>query len=145
MTRRLVTFGFCLIAGPRYLAACGYPEAVGDLADHRFLHHRYSSRGRLEAWPLSRTVNLPVTAVASAIEPLVVMAGEDLGIACFPTLAVRDQLERGDFVAILAGATGGTREFRAVWPSSSNMSPKVRAFVDFLATYLLAEQVSSKV
>lgn len=139
MTRTLGAFGYGLVASPAYLAAHGRPGAINDLARHRCLHHRYPTTGRLEAWPLDRPVNLPVTAVASAIEPLVAMAEADQGIACLPVFAVREHLKRGSLVAILNGAASGKVEFKAVWPSSRNLSPKVRAFVEFVAAHLAME------
>lgn len=136
MTRTLGTFGYSLVASPNYLAAHGHPVAIDELAGHRCLHHRYPTTGRLEEWPLARPLNLPVTAVSSTIEPLVVMAESDTGIACLPFFAVREQLKRGSLVAVLDGAASGTVEFKAIWPSSRNLSPKVRVFVDFFASHL---------
>lgn len=136
MTRALGRFGYGIVAGPGYLAAQGRPGAVGDLLGHRCLHHRYPTTGRLEEWPLARPLDLPVTAVASAIEPLVAMAEADRGIACLPVFAIRDRLARGSLVEILEGAASGEVAFKAVWPSSRNLSPKVRVFVDFLAAHL---------
>ncbi|WP_128253725.1 LysR family transcriptional regulator [Falsirhodobacter deserti] len=136
MTRTLGAFGYSLVASPNYLTVHGRPRSISDLARHRCLHHRYPTTGRLEEWPLARPINLPVTAVASTIEPLVVMAEAGQGIACLPVFAVREHLEHGSLVAILDGAASGTVEFRAVWPSSRNLSPKVRVFVDFMAGHL---------
>ena len=136
MTRTLGTFGYRLVASPDYLASHGRPETISELTRHRCLHHRYPTTGRLEEWPLARPVNLPVTAVASAIEPLIVMAEADQGIACVPVFAVRGPLERGSLVAILDRAAMGVVEFRAIWPSSRNLSPKVRVFVDFVAAQM---------
>ncbi|MCJ8519046.1 DNA-binding transcriptional LysR family regulator [Pseudorhizobium tarimense] len=145
MTRTLGAFGYGLVASPNYLAAHGCPDAISDLARHRCLHHRYPATGRLEQWPLARSTNLPITAVASAIEPLVAMAEADQGIACLPVFAVREQLERGILVGILDGAASGTVEFKAVWPSSRNLSPKVRVFVDFIAAHLSTRPVNNMV
>jgi DNA-binding transcriptional LysR family regulator len=79
---------------------------------------------------------LPIAAVASAIEPLVSLAELGIGIACVPDFVVRLQTAEGSLVRILDGYIEHSRVFHAVWPSSHHMSPKLRAFVDYMAEHL---------
>jgi DNA-binding transcriptional LysR family regulator len=105
------------------------------------LHHKFPTVGKLERWPLksvddSTELHLPVAAVASTIEPLITMAESGLGITCVPDFAVRRQLADGALVQVLSRFTEHTGRFRALWPSSRYLSPKVRAFVDFMGAHL---------
>ena len=139
--RILGAFSLQLVASPAYLKKAGTPTQPTDLLRHACLHHKFPSVGKLERWPLksvddSTELHLPVAAVASIIEPLITMAESGLGIACVPDFAVRGQLADGALVQVLSGFTEHTGRFRALWPSSRYLSPKVRAFVDFMGTHL---------
>jgi DNA-binding transcriptional LysR family regulator len=52
--------------------------------------------------------------------------------------AVRRQIEAGTLVAVLTPFIRSQGQFRLVWPSNHCLNPKVRAFVDFMATELAA-------
>ena len=139
--RILGTFSLQLVASPAYLKKAGTPTQPTDLLRHACLHHKFPTVGKLERWPLksvddSTELHLPVAAVASTIEPLITMAESGLGIACVPDFAVRGQLADGALIQVLSRFTEHTGRFRALWPSSRYLSPKVRAFVDFMGTHL---------
>jgi DNA-binding transcriptional LysR family regulator len=53
------------------------------------------------------------------------------GIACVPDFAVKDSLADGRLEKVLSSSLVGGTTFHVVWPSSRQMAPKVRAFVDF--------------
>ena len=67
------------------------------------------------------------------------MAEQGLGIACVPDFAVRRQIAEGTLVRVLADHMEFSGAFRAVWPSSRQVSPKLRAFIDFMAENLFAK------
>lgn len=141
MTRTLGSFRLILVASPGYLAARGVPQRPTDLAGHACLHHRYATSGKLEPWPLRRgrdAPDLPVTAVANTIEPLIAMVERDLGIACLPDFAIRRQLRDGTLATVLAADTEHEGTFRLLWPTSRHLAPKLRVFVDFVARHLFA-------
>lgn len=140
MTRVLGTFRLMLVASPGYVAERGRPRRPAELAAHACLHHRFATSGKLERWPLrGPAVDLPVTAVANTIEPLITMAEQDLGITCLPDFAVRRQLAEGSLVTILDSHTEHSGTFRLLWPSSRHPSPKLRVFVDFMAENLFSK------
>lgn len=144
MMRMLGSFRYRLVGSPAYFAEHGIPERPADLAAHRCLRHRYPSTGKLEEWPLvirrnGATVELPTVAISSAIEPLVYMAEQGLGVACLPDFAVRDQIEAGMLVGVMDEMIRHAVAFRILWPSSRQLSPKIRVFVDFLADNLFAK------
>lgn len=139
MMRMLGTFRLMLVASPGYLAQRGIPRKPEALKSHACLHHRYATSGKLEPWPLiggDKDFNLPVTAVANTIEPLIAMAEKGLGIACLPDVGIRRQLREGTLVLVLDDYTEHAGPFRLLWPSSRYLSPKLRVFVDFMAKNL---------
>ena len=141
VARPLGKFRFRLAASPAYLKRAGTPQTPDDLLRHACLQHRFATNGKLERWPLRRgrkalTLALPTTAVVNTIEPLIHMAEAGLGIACLPDFAIREQERKGTLVCVLDSYIHHSGTFRMLWPSSPYLSPKLRAFVDFMAAHL---------
>lgn len=142
MTRTLGAFHYHVVAAPDYLERRAIPRTPDDLLSHDCLHYRYPTTGKLERWPLKRgckelDMTLPQAAVANNIEPLIYMAEQGLGIAYLPDFAIREQLDDGRLVSLLEDHVTNTGTFRVIWPSCRHLSPKLRAFVDFMAENLL--------
>jgi DNA-binding transcriptional LysR family regulator len=137
MSKRLGAFRLHLVAAPDYLAERGEPTKTAELANHACLHYRYPSSGRLEPWPVrySRTVAgelaLPMTTVASSLEALLYLSQAGCGITCLPDFAIKEALAAGRLKIVLDRHMTRSTVFWILWPSSKQMTPKVRAFVDF--------------
>lgn len=143
MSRKLGSFRHRIVASPGYLDAESVPKDPEDLLLHRCMHHRYANSGKLEPWPLTRDgkdlrLALPTTTVASTLEPLIHLAEGGFGITCLPHFAVAQQLAEGKLISVLDGFAAETGVFRALWPTSRYLSPKIRVFVDFMAGNLFA-------
>lgn len=141
VSRVLGYYSPLLVASPRYLRSRGVPRLPGDLARHDCLTHRFPSTGKIDPWLLARggspiEVELNVVATASAVEPLIDMVVQGLGIAYVPDFLVVGRLMAGDLVEILPGHVFDRKVFRALWPSGKNLLPKVRVLVEFLARHL---------
>src|SRR5271169_2834093 len=142
MSRALGMYRRRLVAAPAYLAAKGVPLTPDDLKAHACLHHRFPTSGRFERWPLRPEhagieSELPRTAVASTVEPLIFMAEQGMGIAYLPDFAIGRQLREGLLVPVLDDFTDHSGPLRVLWPSSRQLAPKLRVFVDFLAANLI--------
>lgn len=142
MSRALGTYLRRLVAAPAYLAAKGVPKTPDDLKAHACLHHRFPTSRRFEQWPVPPKqagveIELPKTAVASTLEPLIHLAEQGLGIAYLPDFAIGRQLREGLLVTVLDDYTDRSGPLRVLWPSSRHLAPKLRAFVDFLAANLV--------
>lgn len=141
MSRNVGRFKLKIVASPDYLARCGVPKAPDDLAHHQCLHQRSPSTGKLRPWPFARgerqgKIVLPERMSATAVDPLIALAVEGLGIACLPPFAIRDEIADGRLVSILDEWVTETDQFNVLWPASRQMTPKLRAFVDFMAEHL---------
>lgn len=142
IARSLGNYHLQLVGSPIYLKRAGVPKKPEDLVRHVCLHHRFATNGKLERWPLKAAagvddVTVPVMSTCSSIEPLIALAAAGLGIACVPDFAWRRQLAEGSLVQVLTDHVEHTGTFRAVWPASPYLSPKLRAFVEFLSAHLL--------
>lgn len=142
MSRSLGTYRRRLVAAPAYLAARGVPKTPDELKAHACLHHKFPTSGKFERWPLGPEHadiqrELPRTAVASTVEPIIFMAEHGMGIAYLPDFAIGRQLREGLLVTVLDDRSDRSGPLRVVWPSSRHLAPKLRAFVDFLAANLV--------
>ncbi|WP_440411808.1 LysR family transcriptional regulator [Neorhizobium petrolearium] len=141
MSRNVGRFKLKIVASPHYLAQCGVPETPDDLAQHQCLHQRSPSTGKIRPWPFARgerqgKIVLPERMSATAVDPLVELAVEGLGIACLPPFAIRNEIADGRLVSILDEWVEEADQFNVLWPASRQSTPKLRAFVDFMAEHL---------
>ncbi|MBO1907771.1 LysR family transcriptional regulator [Microvirga sp. 3-52] len=141
MRRSLGRFSGRIVASPGYLERRGMPLVPADLAGHDCLRQHSPASGRLHDWPLldvdgTGRAAVPETMSATTIEPLIHLAERGLGIACLPPFAVASQIERGTLVPLLEEYIRQTGELAALWPTSRQLSPRIRAFVTFLSERL---------
>jgi DNA-binding transcriptional LysR family regulator len=142
MSRALGTFQLLVVGAPAYFERRGTPQRPEDLLEHACLHHRYTTSGKLERWPLrSRdkeiNLDLPKTAVVNTIEPLIYMAEQGLGITCLPDFALRQQIAERTLVAVLERYTDHSGPFRLLWPGGRTIS-RLRVFIDHMSKHLFA-------
>jgi DNA-binding transcriptional LysR family regulator len=148
MSKRLGSYRVHLVASPAYLAQRGEPSSPSGLARHACLHYRYPSTGRLATWPVrhSRTtageMALPMTMVVSSLEALLYLVRDGRGIACLPDFSFKKALAAGELKTVLDKYMTQSTTFWILWPSSKQMTPKVRAFVDFVAERFKQELVT---
>jgi DNA-binding transcriptional LysR family regulator len=140
MSKRLGSYRLEVVGAPTYFARHGMPLTPEDLKLHACLHHRYPSSGKLQRWPFTKAgsyadIELPISAAVTTIEPLV-------SLACVPNFAVRRQIEEGSLIRILDEYIEHVGVFSAVWPPSQHHSPKLRAFVDYMAEHLFPNSPS---
>ncbi|MER1077051.1 LysR family transcriptional regulator [Pseudomonas aeruginosa] len=141
MSRRLGSCRRVIVGAPSYFSQAGVPHQPADLTHHACLLYRFPSTGKLDTWPVTRTtdmpaIELPISMVTNTLDPQVCFAEQGLGIACLPEIAVRQQLQDGKLITVLDEYNHESMVFHVLWPSSRHISPKIRAFVDFIAENL---------
>jgi DNA-binding transcriptional LysR family regulator len=145
VSRPLHFFRLMLCAAPAYLRRHGTPLVVRDLERHAAIRFRHPDSGKLLDWPLLRpaddTEYRPRTVLAcNNMEAALGATLSGLGIACMPDFLAPDARADGRLVSVLDDHMGPSRQFKAVWPSSRHLSPKVRVFVDHLSERLLGDR-----
>jgi DNA-binding transcriptional LysR family regulator len=141
--RKLGEFRRLLVGSPAYFASRGVPRRPEELSSHACLHYRYPSSGKIERWALGRApdapeIALPTAMICNNIETRLCFALQGLGIAYLPDFAVREALAEGRLVSVLDDYVEAAGTFRVLWPASRHPSPKLRAFIDFLAARVFA-------
>lgn len=137
-SRQLGSFATVIVGSPAYFAQHGVPQRPADLAGHPCMHYRFPNSGKLEVWPLLREAGeaeprLPTSMICDNAETRVWFALQGLGIACLPAFAVRAELAAGTLRTVLDDYVDRTITFRLLWPSGRHLTPRLRAFIDFMA------------
>ena len=132
---RLAPYRRVFCASPAYLAAHGTPRTPEDLAQHNCLISRGAALNA--SWPVQRgnaiePVRVNGNLVANHGEVVRAIALAGLGIMMTARLQVEEDLRAKRLVEVLAGYAPENRAIYAVLPRQGSLSPKVRAFVDFL-------------
>jgi len=138
VARRLIETPLILAAAPEYLAARGMPAEPDDLATHDVVllgNRADPGRWALECAADGRVHETMVAPRLAINEPSVVLdlVRGGLGIGVLPMIYARAEIEAGRLVRVLPGWRRGARPIHALYPSRQQLTPKVRAFVDFAA------------
>ncbi len=127
-----------LVAAPDYLASHGTPQTVADLSQHTLIG--FSEPKTLNNWPFADTGHTPYAAVpqlsANSGETIRRLCLEGNGIACLSDFTVAADIAAGHLHELLPDrALNEAKPFYAVYYGDNAVSPKIRAFVDFLAEH----------
>jgi DNA-binding transcriptional LysR family regulator len=142
LARRLGVAHLGLYASTEYLEAKGTPRAPQDLAGHTLVD--IAERG--DTWDLTsskqQVVNVPVHCRLlvndTTIIRTVVLSGFAMG--WLPTYMAEAEVNNGQIKRVLTDWSRGARKVHALFASHRLISPKVRAFVDFMAENLVFPQ-----
>lgn len=136
VARRLAPIRRAVCASPAYLEARGKPVSPDDLTTHECLcysnvtlAHEWrfvAADGR--PWPIAVKGRL----TANNGDAIRAAALRGLGLAYMPTFIVGGDLQAGTLVTVLDQFVPQDMTLNAVYPHARHLSPKVRAFVDFL-------------
>jgi DNA-binding transcriptional LysR family regulator len=136
VARKLAPIRRAVCASSTYLKARGVPHSPDDLTAHECLCYsnvavanewRFTAQdGRL--WPVQVKGRLST----NNGDALVAAALKGLGLVNQPTFIVGHHLQDGTLIAVLDEFVHQDMAVSAVYPHSRHLSPKVRAFVDFL-------------
>jgi DNA-binding transcriptional LysR family regulator len=139
VARRLCPVRVVLCASPTYLARRGIPQVPADLANHDCLI--YTNMQSPEQWVFraapgseeTRNIRVNGRLHANNGDALREAALTGQGLVLLPTFIVGEELSRGRLMPVLGDYLLSQSAVHAVYPANRHLSPKVRAFVDFLA------------
>ena len=139
IAKRIAPIRRVICASPRYLAAHGTPEVPQDLRAHQCLCNSNQPGGGHEwrfTMPEGKSVIVPVKGrlALNNGDALRVAALNDLGLVDLPTFIVGGDLKAGTLVSVLDAHVPQSLALHAVYSHARHLSPKVRAFIDFLGT-----------
>ena len=128
-----------LFATPDYLARKGVPQHLDDLAHHDCLQFVLPTTGRAMPWILKMPDGQDLDYVFRSRFRLLddafgCISWGSAGGGVFQTyhFIAEAAVARGEWVEVLKGYGGRSRQFSVLYPQNRHLSARVRAFVDFL-------------
>jgi DNA-binding transcriptional LysR family regulator len=135
VARRLAPVHRKVCATPGYFAQHGIPQTPADLASHNCLTYTYMQpqaqwRLRGPEGDVSVPVNGNLKLNDDEALSQAVLGG--LGVAILPTFIVGHELQTGRLQSVLSEYVPLEQHIFAIYLPNRHLSPKVRAFIDFL-------------
>lgn len=140
VARRIGTFKFITCAAPDYLERHGVPAGIADLKNHHAVHY---FSGRTMDWDfIVDGVLMPVKMSGSVSvndgEAYVACGLQGFGLIQPPRYMVLPHLESGALVEVLPHLSPSPMPISVAYIQDRHLSPKVRAFVDWVAELFAA-------
>ncbi|WP_248803001.1 LysR family transcriptional regulator [Pseudomonas sp. MWU13-2100] len=144
MSRPLPGVQPILCAAPVYLERHGSPQTPAELDGHLAVRFRYFKNGKLLDFPLMREAGArePRTRTVMISNNMEMVLGaliKGFGLGTIPDFLAREALADGSLRCLLHGYLIPPDNMSIVWPSSRQLSRKIRVFVDFMCERLEQE------
>jgi len=138
VARRVGTFQSVTCAAPGYLAERPAPHSIEDLQTHHAVHYFSSRTGRTIDWDfvvdgVAREVKMNGRLAVNDVDAYVACALQGFGLVQAPLYMVAEHIDAGRLVEILAQWKPTPLPISVVYLHNRHLSPKVRAFVDWVA------------
>ncbi|MGY0613958.1 LysR family transcriptional regulator [Vibrio sp. FJH11] len=125
-----------LVASPDYLAVHPAPEHAEELSNHALL------KGYpLIKWALNNSKGESVVNTdrarfqANALNVVRRSCSDGLGITLMPDVMIKEYIERGDLVRVLADWSANPRDIYMLYNHKDHLPEKVRLFIDYVIAY----------
>jgi DNA-binding transcriptional LysR family regulator len=146
ISRRLTVVEEILVASPTYLAERGTPADASSLSAHSLLT---TTDGASRTWEFSDSSGVHRVCAGggvNATSSLMVReaALNHMGIALLPAPLAADEIERGSLIRLLEHleVNGGPRHISILYSGRTNLSRKVRTFIDFTVAQYRTHETS---
>lgn len=135
MAKKLGSRTNYLCASPQYLEKYGMPHSLSELNDHSCL------LGTLDYWRFKvagkeKTIKVKGSLRYNNGTGLTDAALKGLGIVQLPDYYVKDFISQGKLLPLLSQFQEADEGIWAVYPHNRQLSPKIRALVDYLSEHL---------
>ncbi len=143
VARKLAEIPLILVASKQYTKKYGVPASPDALVNHCLIDLK--SQAAETQWALTgiatkrgeqTTVNVSTKLAIAEPSILLDITEQGLGIATVPSLYAAKGIVAQSLVHVLPDYIRGTRPIHAVYPSRKLLTPKVRAFIEFVAESL---------
>ncbi len=142
VARRLGPCRHVVCAAPEYLQRHGIPRTPKDLREHNTITYRYQASPN--QWHFLTAegghISVPVSGSIQMNNSLALRETllRGIGITLTPTFVVGADIKAGRLQSVLSNYHTQTLSIYIVYPQRRHLSPKVRAFIDFMT-----ERISS--
>lgn len=134
---RLVTFPLCICGSPNYFAQHGEPHHPNELAEHVCLNFRNRDTGRIFPWVIDvegeqKTYSGSGTVVLDNADAVVRSVIAGLGISQMPLFLAKEAIVTGTLVEVLIPYRPPVVPIWICYLNRRFVSPRIRAFVEFM-------------
>jgi DNA-binding transcriptional LysR family regulator len=137
VARRIAPCRHAVVASPSYLGKHGTPRTPDDLRDHNVITYRYQDSANKWHFRMkdSESTSVDVSGTSMMNNSLAIREAvlEGIGVTRAPTFVVGKDIQEGRLVKLLAGYEILQVAIFLVYPQRRHLSPKIRAFVEFMA------------
>ena len=137
VTHRLGAMPYWVCATPEYLARKGEPATPQDLVHHRCIVLNAETIPGGTKWVFQNGTTEQAICISSRIQANDFLFIKQLvlqhnGIACLPNVLVLEDIQAGRLIRLLNQWSLTKRDIYLVYLSDRHLSPKVKAFLDFV-------------
>ena len=134
--RKICTFRFVLCAAPEYLQRYGVARTLQDLSSYRGIGYKLPSSGKLQPWTLQAQgervqVQVETAMVMNSVEAVLAACRNAMGVAYLPDFVIQEYIASNELTLVMRELSL-PGDFWIVWSPTRLLSPKTRAFIDFL-------------
>lgn len=138
IARRIGTFQGVTCASPLYIERHGMPHTIEDLQDHYAVHYLNPNNGRVIDWNfvvggVTQEVKMKGKLTVNEGDAYVQCALQGFGMVQAPLYMVMPLIEEGRLVEVLPQWKPAPKPISVLYLHNRHLSPKVRAFVDWVA------------
>ena len=136
VARRLLSDTLLVCSADAYFQKNGVPSSPNELADHACIRFRNAQTGRPMPWVFRGGDRLLVGGQLTASNMSVVakLAASGAGIAQLPAYLAQPYLASGQLTEVLVQHRPESTPYHVVYLDRRFVAPRIRAFVDFIAT-----------
>ena len=138
---------FVVCGSYSYLDRYGAPQIPSELSEHSCIHFKYPSNGKIAPWsfiPPYKNITLPQNFIFNNTYAGLYAAVNGLGLAHLPIYVAHDALESRELYPVLTEFMAPFGDLMIMWPTNRQLSPKVRAFTDFLINEMKQQKQAFK-
>jgi DNA-binding transcriptional LysR family regulator len=136
IARKLAPIRHAVCGSPDYFRKHGKPKTPADLKHHKALLYSYIDPRQGWQFDGGDPVLVPSDFSCNNGDVLREMAAAGCGLAFLPTFVIHRAVEEGRLEACLTDHSRETMGLYAVYPSTRNLSAKVRVFIDLMVERL---------
>lgn len=134
---------YVVCGSSHYFECYGMPLLPSDLISHSCIHFKHPSSGCLANWsfkPPYADLELPSNIMFNNSFACLRATIDNLGIARLPVYIAQDAIHSGILKPILTEFMNPQGKLSVIWPTNRHLSPKIRAFIDFIIEELQANK-----
>ncbi|AUT44812.1 LysR family transcriptional regulator [Achromobacter sp. AONIH1] len=138
VARRIGMLQTVTCASPSYISRHGMPQTIEELGRHHAVHYFMSRSGRNCAWNFKvddkhQEVEMKGTVAVNEAGAYLDCGLKGFGLIQTPRYMALPHLQSGELIEVLPQWKPGAVPMSILYPQSRQLSPKVRAFADWVA------------